>query len=61
MYNALVKFEQQNEKFTYVPYPNLGAHTPKLEVDIEGTLWFGMKIGSRWELTAFQQHGNVKR
>ena len=61
VYNSLVKFEQQNKEFTYVPYPNLDAHTPKLEVDIEGTLWFGMKIGSRWELTAFQQHGNVER
>jgi streptogramin lyase len=40
IYNSMVKFDQKTRKFTYVPFPQLLSHTPKIEVDEEGTLWY---------------------
>ncbi|MBM3778517.1 MAG: hypothetical protein FJW23_09800 [Acidimicrobiia bacterium] len=45
VYNSLVRFDQQARRYTYVPYPDLVAHAPKLELAEDGTLWFGMKVG----------------
>ena len=55
-YNSLVKFDQQTEEFTYFPFPQIAAHTPKIEVDAQGTLWFPL---GRFGLTAFKPEGNV--
>ena len=55
-YNSLVKFDQQTEEFTYFPFPQIAAHTPKLEVDAQGTLWFPL---GRYGLTALKPEGNV--
>ncbi len=33
VYNSLVKFEPAAKKWTYYPFPELGAHTPKLDRD----------------------------
>jgi len=46
VYNSLVKFDQAASRYTYVPYPDFEAHTPKLELDAQtGKLWFGMRVG----------------
>ena len=55
-YNSLVKFDQQTEEFTYFPFPQIAAHTPKMEVDAQGTLWFPL---GRYGLTALKPEGNV--
>ena len=55
-YNSLVKFDQQTEEFTYFPFPQIAAHTPKIEVDAQGTLWFPL---GRYGLTALKPEGNV--
>jgi virginiamycin B lyase len=57
VYNSLVRFSQRTEQFIYVPYPILNGHAPKMEVDSEGTLWFG--LGRPSELTAFKITGNA--
>jgi streptogramin lyase len=57
VYNSLVKFDQATKKFTYVPFPELGAHTPKLDRDKEGTLWF--TLATPRGLAAFKPRGNV--
>ena len=33
IYNSLVKFDQGTNRFTYYPFPELRAHTPKLDAD----------------------------
>jgi streptogramin lyase len=57
VYNSLVKFDQRTKQFTYFPFPDLGAHTPKLDRDKEGTLWF--TLGRPSGLAAFKPKGNV--
>lgn len=60
VYNSLVKFDPRTAKWTYVPFPELRAHTPKLDRDREGTLWF--TLGSTPKgLAAFKPKGNVVR
>ena len=56
IYNSLVKFDQQTEEFTYFPFPQIAAHTAKMEVDAQGTLWFPL---GRYGLTALKPEGNV--
>ena len=56
IYNSLVKFDQHTEQFTYFPFPQIAAHTAKIEVDAQGTLWFPL---GRYGLTAFKPEGNV--
>jgi len=36
VYNSLAKFDPRTTKWTYVPFPELDAHTPKLDRDREG-------------------------
>ena len=55
-YNSLVKFDQETEQFTYFPFPQIAAHTPKVEVDAQGTLWFPL---GRYGLTSLKPEGNV--
>ena len=56
VYNSLVKFDQTTEEFTYYPFPEFRTHVPKMEVDSQGTLWFGL---DRFALTGFKPEGNV--
>ena len=56
VYNSLVRFDQKTKKFTYFPFPEFRTHVPKMEVDSEGTLWFGL---DRFALTGFKPKGNV--
>jgi virginiamycin B lyase len=59
-YQSLVKFDPQSKSFTYFPYPEMNAHTPKMEVDDEGTLWSGLTgPGQPKQLTSFKLNGNV--
>jgi streptogramin lyase len=57
VYNSLVKFEPRSKKWTYVPFPELAAHTPKLDRDKEGTFWF--TLGRPSGLAGFKPKGNV--
>jgi hypothetical protein len=54
-----VKFDQKTKKFTYVPFPEFAAHTPKIDRDKEGTLWF--TLGKPTGLAGFRPKGNVAR
>ena len=36
IYNSLVRFDQETGDFTYFPFPELRAHTPKLDRDRDG-------------------------
>ena len=56
IYNSLVKFDQETEQFTYFPFPQIAAHTAKMEVDAQGTLWFPL---GRYGLTALKPEGNM--
>jgi virginiamycin B lyase len=59
VYNSLVKFDRNTKQFTYYPFPELGAHTPKLDRDKEGTFWFTLARPST--LAGFRPKGNVPR
>jgi streptogramin lyase len=56
VYNSLVKFNRVTKQFTYVPFPELGAHTPKLDRDRDGTMWF--TLGHPVTLTALKVRGS---
>jgi streptogramin lyase len=55
LYNSLVRFDQKTKTFTYIPFPLLNGHTPKLESDDEGTIWCGFSN----QLTSFKMRGNA--
>ncbi len=57
VYNSLVKFEPATQKWTYYPFPELRAHTPKLDRDKEGNFWF--TLGRPSTLASFQPKGNA--
>lgn len=59
MYNSLVKFDQQSTQFTYFPFPELRAHTPKLDLDLSGTLWFTLGNPSGPGIATLKPKGNV--
>lgn len=59
IYNSLVKFDQRTEGWTYFPFPELAAHTPKLDRDGDGTLWFTLRNAAGPGLAAFKPMGNV--
>ena len=59
MYNSLVKFDRNTKKFTYFPFPELRAHTPKLDRDKQGTFWF--TLGRPSQLAGFSPRGNVSK
>ena len=58
IYNSLVRFDQETNEFTYFPFPELQAHTPKLDRDAEGTLWFTLRGPSGPGVAALKPHGN---
>ena len=59
IYNSLVKFDQRTQMFTYFPFPEYRAHTPKLDRDSEGTLWFTLRTDVGPGIAALKPHGNV--
>ena len=59
IYNSMVKFDQTTEQFTYFPFPELRAHTPKIDRDGEGTLWFTLSNPSGPGIAALKPLGNV--
>jgi sugar lactone lactonase YvrE/mono/diheme cytochrome c family protein len=59
IYNSLVRFDPEQEVFTYYPFPELRAHTPKLDRDGDGTLWFTLRNQSGPGIAAFKPRGNV--
>jgi virginiamycin B lyase len=56
VYNSLVKFDQKTKAFTYYPFPEFRTHVPKMDVDSQGTMWFGL---DRFALAGFKPKGNV--
>ena len=54
-YNSVVRFDQETNTFTHVPFHQPGTHPRKMEVDADGTLWFGTRAG----LTALRPNGNA--
>jgi streptogramin lyase len=58
VYNSLVKFDPRTAKWTYVPFPELADHTPKLDRDNDGTLWFTLGHTPRG-LASFKPKGNI--
>ena len=42
-YNALIRFDIASKKFTYYPLPQLRWSVPKVEVDKDGSIWFGSR------------------
>ena len=59
IYNSLVKFDQRTEQFTYFPFPEYRAHTPKLDRDADGTLWFTLRTDAGPGIAALKPRGNV--
>ena len=59
IYNSLVKFDQRTKSFTYFPFPEFRAHTPKLDRAADGTLWFTLRTQSGPGLAALKPEGNV--
>ena len=59
IYNSLVRFDQASGAFTYFPFPELRAHTPKLDADRSGVLWFTLGNPSGPGIAALMPHGNV--
>ncbi len=60
IYNSLVRFDQETGEFTYFPFPELRAHTPKLDRDRDGTLWFTLRGPSGGPgVAALKPNGNV--
>ena len=59
IYNSMVKFDQATERFSYFPFPELQAHTPKIDRDAEGTLWFTLRTPSGPGIAALMPKGNV--
>ena len=57
--NSMVKFDQTTKEFTYFPFPEIRAHTPKLDVDPAGVLWFMMRNPSGPGIAALKPNGNV--
>ena len=58
IYNSLVKFDQLTEQWTYFPFPELAAHTPKLDRSDDGTLWFTLRNEAGPGLAALKPTGN---
>jgi virginiamycin B lyase len=59
-YDSLVKFDQKSQQFSYYPLPQTGGlpGVPKIEIDPEGTIWFGYRDSPRITAVAFQPEGN---
>ena len=59
IYNSLVKYDQGADRWTYYPFPELRAHTPKLDLDRSGVLWFTLGNPSGPGIAALKPRGNV--
>ena len=59
IYDSLVKFDQQTKEFTYFPFPELRGHTPKLDLDQAGVLWFTFRNQSGPGIAALKPTGNL--
>ncbi len=60
VYSSMVKFDQRTKKFTYFPFPEFRAHTPKLDRDGQGTIWFTLRDPSgKPGIAALKPKGNV--
>tara|TARA_B100001123_G_C15330904_1_gene1031176 strand:+ start:2298 stop:4052 length:1755 start_codon:yes stop_codon:yes gene_type:complete len=59
IYNSLVKFDQQTTEFVYYPFPEIRAHTPKIDRGPRGALWFTLGNFTGPGLAAFKPNGNV--
>jgi len=59
IYNSMVKFDQVTKQFTYFPFPELRAHTPKLDLDPAGVMWFTLRNASGPGIASLQANGNV--
>ena len=59
IYNSMVKFDQTTKQFTYFPFPELRAHTPKLDLDPAGVMWFTLRNASGPGIATFKPRGNV--
>ena len=57
IYNSFVMLDPKTRKFTYFPFPELSAHTPNMERDADGAIWFGM--GDPSQLTTLKLRGNL--
>jgi len=60
-YDSLLKFDQKTQEFTYYPLPQTGGlpGVPKIEIDAEGTIWFGYRDSPRITAVAFKPNGNT--
>ena len=58
VYNSLVKFEPATKKWTYYPFPELGAHTPKLDRDKAATS--GSRSAGRPASPRFARRANAQ-
>ena len=59
IYNSMVKFDQTTKEFTYFPFPELRAHTPKLDLDPAGVMWFTLRNSSGPGISSLRPRGNV--
>ena len=59
IYNSMVKFDQTTKEFTYFPFPELRAHTPKLDLDLAGVMWFTLRNPSGPGIASLRARGNV--
>ena len=56
-FGAFGRFDQKTKKYTFIPYPEINGHTPKVETDPDGTLWFAM--GRPSTVANLRINGNV--
>ena len=56
-YGAFAKFDPQKKKYTIFPYPEIRGHTPKIETDPQGTIWFA--VGRPSTVASLKTNGNV--
>jgi streptogramin lyase len=56
-YGTFGRFDQKTKKYTFFPFPEIKGHTPKIETDPEGTLWFSM--GTPSTVANLRINGNV--
>jgi len=66
IYNSLIRFDVNTKKFTYYPLPQVGSFAgdsgwsvPKVEVDKDGTLWFGSRGVPNIVAVHFNPKGNA--
>lgn len=60
VYGSIIQFDPNTKKFTYYPLPQPGYTIPKIEVDKEGTLWFGSRFVPNITAVAFKPKGNSR-